>query len=255
MSQPAGAAVSGANPSALVTGASRGIGYAIGAHLASQKWSLTLVARNIDQLAQAQSTFEALGATVQIVAADMADDETLIGPVDQHERAYGSMSALILAAGMGSAGPLAGYPLRRFDKQFAVNVRAPYALVSRALPLLRTAARNDPARGARVIALTSVEGVYPDAGLSAYGASKAALASLVRSVNLEEADNGVFATAVSPGFVATDMSAWTADTIPPDSLIPVGDVVKVVDLILSVSGNSFIPHIILNRAGGGAYHA
>jgi 3-oxoacyl-[acyl-carrier protein] reductase len=251
MTEP-GAAI--ANPSALVTGGSRGIGYGIAAHLASQNWSLTLVARRVESLTQAQSALEALGGTVQIMAGDMADDDALNGAVDQHERAYGSMSALILAAGVGSAGPLENYPMRRFDKQFAVNVRAPYALVSRALPLLRTAAANDPARGARVVALTSVEGVYPDARLSAYGASKAALASLVRSVNLEEADNGVFATAVSPGFVATDMSAWTADTIPPDSLIPVEDVVKVVDLILSLTGNSFIPHIIVNRAGGGAYH-
>ncbi|MCW2528380.1 MAG: 3-oxoacyl-[acyl-carrier-protein] reductase FabG [Pseudonocardiales bacterium] len=244
-----------ANPSALVTGGSRGIGYGIAAHLAAQNWSLTLVARNVEQLTQARGDLEALGATVQIVSGDMADDHALNRAVDAHESAYGSMSALILAAGVGSAGPLENYPMRRFDKQFAVNVRAPYALVSRALPLLRAAARHDPARGARVIALTSVEGVYPEAGLSAYGASKAALVSLIRSVNLEEAANGVFASAVSPGFVATDMSAWTADTIPLDTMISVADVVKVVDLVLSLSVNSFIPHIIVNRTGGGPYHA
>jgi NAD(P)-dependent dehydrogenase (short-subunit alcohol dehydrogenase family) len=128
-------------------------------------------------------------------------------------------------------------------------------LVAKALPLLRAGAQANPERGGRVIAMTSLEGVHPEAGLSAYGASKAALISLITSINNEEGTNGISASAISPGFVNTDMSAWVADSIPPASMITVDDVVKTVELLLSVSPNAVLPHIVINRRGGGAYHA
>ena len=77
-----------------------------------------------------------------------------------------------------------------------------------------TAATADRKRGARVIALASITGVYAEPGLAVYGASKAALISLMETLNAEESANGVMATAIAPAYVATDMSAWTADTIP-----------------------------------------
>lgn len=79
-----------------------------------------------------------------------------------HASAYGSINALVLAAGVGSAAPIAGYPMRRFDKQFAVNIRAPFGLVGQALPLLRAGATALPDRGGRIIALSSMEGLYPE---------------------------------------------------------------------------------------------
>jgi len=192
---------------------------------------------------------------VQAVAGDMADESALDQLIEHHSNAFGTLNALIIAAGVGSAGAISDYPLRRFDKLFAVNARGPFALVSRALPMLRQGAAKDPDRGGRIIALASVEGVYPDPGLAAYGAAKAALISLVRSINIEEGANGIVATAISPGFVDTDMSAWTTDTIPADTMLPVSDIVKVVDLVLSVSRSAVLPHVLMNRAGASAYHA
>jgi len=98
-------------------------------------------------------------------------------------------------------------------------------------------------------------GVYPEEGLAAYGAAKAALISFVRSINLEEGSAGVVATAISPGFVDTDMSAWTTDTIPADTMLSISDIVKVVDLVLSLSRTAVLPHILISRAGASAYHA
>lgn len=243
-------------PSALITGGSRGIGLGIATRLAAQGWALTLSARNADRLAAVRADLEALGAAaVRTVAGDTADDAVLDTVVARHEEAYGAMNALVLAAGVGSAGPLTGYPARRLDKQLAVNVRAPFLLVGRALPLLRAGARADPARGGRIIALASVEGVHPEEGLAAYGASKAALISLVRSVNAEEAGHGVTASAISPGYVDTDMSAWAADRVPTDKMITVADIVKVADLVLALSPTALVPHIVVNRVGAGAYRA
>lgn len=240
----------GSSPAALVSGASRGIGLGIATHLAEQGWSLTLTARNADALDKVAGALRDRGAvSVQVHAGDMAHDDTIDSAVRAHESAYGYMNALVIAAGVGSAGPLAGYPMRRYDKQFTVNVRAPFALISQALPLLRAGALALPDRGGRIVALSSIEGVYPEERLSAYSSSKAALIALTQSVNAEEAAHGVSATAISPGYVATDMSAWVTDRIPHDQMIVIDDIVKAVDLVLSVSSNAVLPHIVIARRG------
>jgi 3-oxoacyl-[acyl-carrier protein] reductase len=249
------AAPGGPRPSALVTGASRGIGQAITLHLARRGWALTLVARDADRLTEVRDEAASLGGDVQVVAADLAREGAVREVVSSHQAGYGSLNALVLAAGVGSAGPVAGYPMHRFDKQIAVNTRAPFEMIGTALPLLREGARSRPERGGRIIALASIEGLFPDAGLAAYAASKAALLSLVASVNLEEVDSGVTATAISPAFVATQMSEWATDRIPADSMIPVEDIVKVVDLVLSLSPAAVLPNVVLNRAGAGPYQA
>jgi 3-oxoacyl-[acyl-carrier protein] reductase len=241
--------------SAIVTGGSRGIGLGIARHLADRGWALTLVARNAEHLDFAVAELNDHGASATAVAADMADNAMADVVVEHHEHAFGSLNALILAAGVGSGGPIANYPLRRFDKQFAVNIRAPFALVAKALPLLRKAAAVDVTDCARVIALTSIEGLYPETGLAAYASSKAALISLVRSVNIEESANRVVATAISPAFVDTAMSDWMKESIPADTMIPVEDVVRLVAAVLDLSANALVEHIVINRRDAGAYRA
>src|SRR5215208_3087993 len=87
------------------------------------------------------------------------------------------------------------------------------------LPLLRQTAQQNPHRGAKIIALSSLTGVAGEAGLAAYGASKAALISLCETVSMEESMHGVTATALSPGYVDTDMSAWKHSDIQPDAML------------------------------------
>ncbi len=242
-------------PSALITGGSRGIGYGIASHLASQGWALTLAARDAERLEKVRGDLAGQGVPVQIIAGDVADEQRVDDLVRRHKSAYGVMNALVLAAGVGSAAPLDGYSMQRLDKQFAVNFRAPFLLTTRALPLLRAGAESDPDRGGHVIALASIEGVYPEAGLAAYAASKAALISLVQSINIEEGANGVKATAISPGFVNTEMSAWVTDKIPPESMITIDDVVKVVDLVLSLSSTASLRHVVISRSGAHCHQA
>jgi 3-oxoacyl-[acyl-carrier protein] reductase len=242
-------------PSALITGASRGIGLGVARLLAERGWSLTINARDDARLSEVRRELEELGGSVRTCASDVADDSGLERLVAGHGAAYGGMNALILVAGVGSVGPIDGYPMRRFDKQIAVNLRAPFALVGLALPLLRAGAVAAPDHGGRIVALASIEGLYPQAGLAAYGAAKAALISFVRSINIEEGAAGIVASAISPGFVDTEMSAWTTETVPVEEMLPVSDVVKVVDLVLSVSPSAVLPHIVISRAGAGAFTA
>ena len=165
------------------------------------------------------------------------------------------MSTLILNAGVGSFGAVDTYSMGRFDKTVEVNFRAPFVLLQSALPLLREAAREDSARGARVIVLASVTGVHAERGLAAYGATKAAVISLAEVLNIEEAVHGISATAIAPGFVQTDMSSWAEDRVPRSEMIPVSDVVDVVQMLTGLSSRTMVSKIVMTRSGSTGYEA
>ena len=102
--------------SALITGGSRGVGRGIATHLSQQGWTRTLVGRARVQLAQVHSELD-IAAAVHIVAADQAVDAA----VELHRRTFGSMNALILAAGVARPDPSRTVPKPRPDKQIALT--------------------------------------------------------------------------------------------------------------------------------------
>ena len=242
--------------SALVTGASRGIGLGIAHRLAAQGYGLTVSARDASRLAAVAAELRAAGAPdVVAVAADMADPEAAQALTAAHAQRFGSMRALILNAGVGTAGPVGQFPMRRFDKTVAVNLAAPFAVLQQSLPLLRQGATENPGHGAKVVAVSSITGVYAEANLAVYGATKAALISVMETLNAEESGNGVAATAIAPAYVDTDMSAWTQDTIPAETMLTVNDVVELVDAVLRLSNRAVLPRLVLSRAGASGYGA
>ncbi|PPI99798.1 short-chain dehydrogenase [Nocardia nova] len=248
--------MTGNRQSALISGASRGIGLGIANRLAEQGYSLTVTARDASRLDEVAAQLRAAGATdVVAVAADMSDTDGVERVLAEHAHRFGTLSALILNAGVGTAGPVADTSMRRFDKTLAVNLRAPLQLIQGALPMLRAAAAAAPDRGAKVIALSSITGVYAEAGLAVYGAAKAALISLIATLNAEESGNGISATTLAPGYVDTDMSAWIHDRIPPERMLAVSDIVEMVDALLRLSSRAVVPNIVVSRAGSDAYRA
>ncbi|NKR46643.1 SDR family NAD(P)-dependent oxidoreductase [Rhodococcus hoagii] len=242
--------------SALITGASRGIGLGIAERLAAQGYGLTVTARNASRLDAVAEKLRAAGAPdVVAIAADMADPDAAQVLTGAHQERFGSMRALVLNAGVGTAGPIGEYPMKRFEKTVAVNLTAPFTLLQRALPLLREGAAENPQNGAKVVAVSSITGVYAEANLAVYGATKAALLSLVETLNAEESGNGVAGTAIAPAYVDTDMSEWTKDTIPADTMLTVGDVVELVDAVLRLSNRAVVSKMVLTRAGASGYGA
>jgi 3-oxoacyl-[acyl-carrier protein] reductase len=236
-------------PSALVTGASRGIGHGIATRLARQGHALTIAARDPERLESVAEQLRSDGAPdVQAFAGDIGNEAYLDDLVAAHAERFETLDVLILNAGVGSAGPLGDFHPRRFDKQVTVNLRAPFVLLQRALPLLRKAAAANPTRGAKVIALSSITGVYAEPDLAVYGATKAALMSLIRSVNREEGSVGVCATAISPAYVDTDMAAYVHERIPAETMLEVGDVVEMVDACLRLSARATVPEIVMARS-------
>lgn len=242
--------------SALVTGASRGIGHGIAVSLAERGFGITITSRTADDLHRVRGELLEAGAPQVIVrAADMADRKALPALVEAHGAEFGSMTALVVNAGVGTAGSVASFDMTRFDKTIEVNLTSAMVLIQNAIPLLRRAAEDDPVNGAKIIGLSSITGAYAERGLAVYGASKAALLSLLETVNLEESRNGITATALAPAYVDTDMAAWVADRVPTESMIPVSDVVRLVSTLLELSANTVISRVVLARKATSGYCA
>jgi len=242
--------------SALVTGATRGIGLGIARMLAARGHGLSIAARDVSRLGTVADELRGIGAPrVLECPGDLADIEWPGRIEAAHRDAFGSLDCLVLNAGVGTAGTIGDYRLDRLDKTMAVNLRAPFALLQACLPMLRVAAERDRARGARVVALASIAGVYAEPGLAAYGASKAALISLVAALNAEESGHGVSGTAIAPGYVETEMSEWIRDRIPGDQMIPVEDVVRVVEGLVDLSARTVVSQVVMTRAGTAGFVA
>lgn len=241
--------------SALITGASRGIGLVTARRMAANGYGLTISARGREGLEAVEPELRSLGAPcVVCVSADMSSPDAISALVRAHGEAFGGLSALILNAGMGDRGPISGYPLHRFDRIFTVNVRAPFILLQEALALLRLGAQADPEHGAKVVALASSTGAYSEGGYGAYGASKAALINLMETFGLENSGEGISAVTLSPGYVDTDMTSWLGSDVA-DTLITPDDVATLVESFTRLSRRAVVKNVVLTRAGTPGYGA
>ncbi|WP_327088186.1 SDR family oxidoreductase [Nonomuraea sp. NBC_01738] len=177
---------------ALITGASRGLGLALARSLAGAGWDLVITSRHAGDLAPVAAE---LGATA--IAGDVADPE-------HRARLAAAVPSLDLlvnnASGLGPTPlpSLAGYPLAEFRALLETNVTAPLALVQAALPALRAA------RGA-IVNVTSDAATGAYAGWGGYGATKAALEQVSNVLSAEEPDVAVWW--VDPGEMNTRMLA------------------------------------------------
>jgi NAD(P)-dependent dehydrogenase (short-subunit alcohol dehydrogenase family) len=219
----------------LITGGSAGIGLAIARMLHDEGYGLTLAARKVERLDAAAAE---LGATA--VAVDVRSDEDCARLLAAHLDAHGGLDVLVNSAGVGIAGRIGDMDTKQFDLQQAVNLRGAFLVTREALPALREA------RG-YVVNLASLAGTIPTPGLASYGASKAALVSLGRSLAREEAEAGVRVTALCPAFVDTPMTTWTG--LEGSEMIQPEDCAELVRALLRMSPAARVPVVVVERAG------
>ena len=222
-------------PSALITGGSSGIGLALARALREDGYDLTLVARRPEPLEEAASE---LGAYA--LPANLGDPDECVRAVAAHAERHGGMDVLVNCAGIGIGGSFADQDTKRIALQVDVNLTATLVVTRESLPLLRKS------RG-RVITLASIAGTIPTPGLAVYGATKAALIAWTSSLNREESEHGVRATAISPGFVATRMTEWTG--LPEEEQISTDDVVTLVRAVIALGPMARVPNIVVERVG------
>jgi NAD(P)-dependent dehydrogenase (short-subunit alcohol dehydrogenase family) len=200
---------------ALITGASRGLGLALARALAERRWRLIVDARGAAGLEAARGELAEL-TDVTAIAGDIADDWHRAALVDA---AGGRIDALVSNASILGPSPqpaLADYPLATLEDVVRVNALAPLALVQAALPSLQP--------GARVVNVTSDAAVEAYEGWGGYGSSKAMLEQLTRVLAAEHPQLNVYA--FDPGDMNTAMhqAAFPGEDIsdrpPPEDSVP-----------------------------------
>jgi len=185
---------------ALITGASRGLGYTLAEFLARQGWALIVTARDDGALRAARERLQVTGALIDAVQGDVTDDRHRRALVEVAKR-LGRLDLLVNNAselGASPLPPLGEYPLDVLRRVLEVNVVAPLALIQSCLPLLKAS------RGLVVnISSDAARGGYP--GWGAYGCSKAALDLASKTLANELREAGVGVVAVDPGDLRTNM--------------------------------------------------
>ena len=224
-------------PSALVTGGSSGIGLAIARMLREEGYALTLAARKPERLEAAAAE---LGATA--VAADVRHEEDCARLVAGHVEAHGGLDVLVNSAGVGRRGAH-----RRHARRSTSTSSSRSTSAARSSSRARRFPRLREARG-YVVNLASIAGTIPAPGLAVYGAAKAALISLTRTLDREEADAGVRFTALCPGFVDTPMASWTG--LEAEEMIRPEDCAELVRALLRLGPATRVPVLVVERAGG-----
>jgi NAD(P)-dependent dehydrogenase (short-subunit alcohol dehydrogenase family) len=220
---------------AIVTGGSSGIGLAIARMLRDEGYDLTLASRRPEKV---EAAAKELGAVA--VAADIADEAACERLVAGHRERFGRLDMLVNSAGIGIAGTVESLSAKHLDLTIGVNLRGLFLVTQKAIPMLRES------RG-WIVNLASIAGTLPTPGLSSYGATKAAVISLTRSLNEELDADGVRAVAICPGFVDTPMAEWSG--IPGDEMIQPEDCAEIVRMCLRLSPHARVPQVVIERTG------
>ncbi|MDX6480144.1 MAG: meso-butanediol dehydrogenase / (S,S)-butanediol dehydrogenase / diacetyl reductase [Gaiellaceae bacterium] len=224
-----------AERAALVTGGSSGIGLAIARLLRDEGYELTLVSRTKEKI---EAAADELGALA--IAANVADPDDCARAVSEHQARFGRLDVLVNSAGVGIGGLVEDLDLKKLDLQLDINLRGLFLVTQAAIPLLRET------RG-WIVNLASIAGTLPTPGLATYGATKAAVIALTRSLNAELDAAGVRAIAICPGFVDTPMAQWSG--LKQDEMIRPEDCAEVVRMCLRLSPAARVPQVVIERMG------
>ncbi|MBI2867062.1 MAG: SDR family NAD(P)-dependent oxidoreductase [Chloroflexi bacterium] len=210
---------------AVVTGASSGVGKAIALGLAGQRTTLCLVGRKLETLKPVAESALAKTSRVLSYEADLTVDKDLQDLAANLQREVGSIDILIHSAGVISHGRLETEPVENLDWQYRTNVRAIYALTQALLPMLR-------ARQGQIVFINSSAGQTAKAGVGQYAATKHALKAIADSLREEVNVDGIRVLSVFLGRTASPMQATVhkmeGKAYDPERLLQPEDVASIV---------------------------
>ncbi|AYG59959.1 SDR family oxidoreductase [Rhizobium calliandrae] len=186
---------------ALVTGASRGIGRAAALALAEGGAKVFVhYSQGVDEAEAVVNEIRSKGGEAEKFKADLSAANGPHELAEQVKKATSKLDILVANAGISKAASIEETRVEDFDRQFAVNVRAPFFLVQQLLPILSDASS--------VVLVSSLAARAAVGTLSAYAATKGAIDTLVKHFASALGERGIRVNAVAPGVVATDMSSF-----------------------------------------------
>jgi short-subunit dehydrogenase len=187
---------------ALVTGASSGIGRELARQLGAGGVRVALCARRKPELqSAAEEIARSGGPPPEVIVADLSRPDEAFRTVAEAEARLGRIDLLVCNAGVGSNGPVAGMPWELMEAMVRVNTLAPMALIRAALPPMLE-------RGSGTIAgISSLASYRGLPGSGPYSASKAALSTFLEAVRVESRRRGVAVVDIHPGYVRTPMTS------------------------------------------------
>ncbi len=187
---------------ALVTGATRGIGRAIALRFAAEGADVAFTYRSQHEAAASLvAEIEALGARAKAYASDASVFDDAHAVVDDVRATFGRVDILVCNAGVTRDGLMMRMTEEAWDTVIDTNLKSAFNFIHACTPVM---ARQ---RGGSIICMSSVVGLSGNAGQCNYAASKAGLTGLVKSVAKEMGPRGIRANCIAPGFIATDMTS------------------------------------------------
>ena len=184
---------------ALITGASRGIGYAIAKSFASQGANLVLSAVNEAGLKKAKAELDGYGVDISYLATDISSPDSIEQLFTFAVERHPELDVLVNNAGVHIAKPFTDHSLEEFDHLMKTNVYSVFQLTQHAIRHMQKLGRG------KVVNVASVAGLRASMNSTAYNTSKHAVVGLTRCVALENAKNGINVNAICPGVVETDL--------------------------------------------------
>ena len=192
---------------ALVTGASRGIGKAIALGLAARGFDMAVndIARQEDALRQVAGEIEASGRKALSLTADVSDKQAVDALVGRAVAEFGRIDAVVNNAGILIAGEVEALKEEHWDQVMDVNAKGTFLVVQAVLPIMKRQ------RGGRIVNIASIGGKHGAPGQAHYSASKAAMMGFTRVLAQEVGPMGITANCVCPGIILTDMGRVNLD--------------------------------------------
>jgi len=236
---------------ALVTGASQGIGEAIARRLAAQGARVIVAARNLEKLERLAAELRSAGSEIHVLALDLAVAEQIGALIQELPDPFAEIDILVNNAGITADNLLVRMKLEEWERVLRINLTGAFA-VTRAVS--RGMMRR---RWGRIISISSVVGLMGNAGQANYAAAKAGLVGFSKSLAREIAARNVTVNVVAPGFIDTAMTDQIPEksrqdllgAIPLKRLGGVDDVAAAVAFLASDEAGYITGHV-LNISGG-----
>jgi 3-oxoacyl-[acyl-carrier protein] reductase len=226
-----------AGKTALVTGASRGIGHAVANRLADLGSDVAISARDAKQLEFVAVELRKHGVRVFSLAADLTQSSSAASVVEQAEKSLGPLDILVNNAGVGWFKPIPDFSEADWDAILDTNLKAVFLLTQAAAPGMIGR------RTGHIINIASLAGKNAFAGGSVYCASKWGLLGFTQCAAEDLRPYGIRVSAICPGTVATDFSPHAGKD--PAKMLQSEDIAHAVEMIVTQARQSFISEVLL----------